>query len=145
MLTSCGTAVYTPAVSDFQKSARIAMGENEFECSVSYLSGSVSVTALSSNAKGFSFEYDGANLNCKYGSLEYRQESDNAPQLNPAVLIYNIIYYVENSENLSADLLDDGHRFSGTVSAGSFVMYQNSAGEPISIEIEEAGVYIYFE
>lgn len=141
---SCSVASYTPQIADFDEAAHIIIGESEFECRVVYRAGTVSVTANTSAAAGLSAEYDGETLRFTYGEMSYTLENEHTAAVNPAVFIYNIFYYIENAESLTADKTDSGYRFAGETALGSFVLYQNTDGTPRSIEMEAAGISVDF-
>jgi hypothetical protein len=126
LLTGCKIKDYTPEIpTKLDCFATVVSGDFSYECEICRDESSVSVTILSTYAKGMKMSFDSKSLTFSFDDMEYEIGAENFEKTNPAIVIYEVLESVENSQSDSAVKTDDGFRYEGKTSLGNFIFLQN--------------------
>ena len=146
ILSGCAQKTYTPVIqSDFSLNAVYKTGDFSYKCKIVRTKDFVSVTPLSTHAKGMTVKYDGTGVFfIKDGMVKHfkREETDSA---NPAVILYEVFSSLENVPEQKVKLKDSAFHYVGTTSVGTFTLIQNKSNSIRSIAIPDAQIEIDFE
>lgn len=126
LLSGCKVKNYTPEIpASFEQKLTVSDGDFSYDCEVCRKDGIVTVTVLSTNAKGMVMTYNGVNLNLKYNQLSYDIDAQRFEKGNPAIVIYELFDYIENTQNMNVRKIDSGFKYEGRISFGDFILLQN--------------------
>ena len=145
LLCSCASKTYTPVLEgEFQKTAEFKTGDFHYKCKIVRARGAVSVTALSSYAKGTTIKCDGKTVTFIKKNMKNEFEREMIDSTNPAVVLFEVFDYLEGQSELKPRITSDGFEYSGEISAGAFRLLQSKDSELKSISLPSADIEIVF-
>ncbi|MGN1124298.1 MAG: hypothetical protein ACI4RR_08145 [Eubacterium sp.] len=125
-LSGCKVKNYTPEIpASFEQSVTVSDGDFSYECEACRKDGIVTITVLDTNAKGMVMSYNGKSLNLRYNQLSYDIDAKRFEKSNPAIVIYELFDYIENTQDMNVRKIDSGFKYEGRISSGSFILLQN--------------------
>ncbi len=146
VLSSCSHKTYTPVLeSNYDLKAVYKTGDFSYSCRIVKKDNFVSVTPLSTNAKGMVITFDGARVTFIRGSMKKEFARDEIDSTNPAVVIYEVFSSLENAPEQEVKLKSSAFQYVGTTSVGTFTLIQNKSNSLKSISIPDAQIEIAFE
>ena len=142
LLSSCSTKVYTPELkTDFTSDASVTFGDFKYNCKVTKTADYLSVTPVDTAAAGMVIRCDGSTVTFTKGSMKREFPAEKITPLNPAVLMYEVF----NSLDTAESKVSDGELvFSGTISAGEFVLTASKSGDIKKLAVNSAKIEIVF-
>jgi len=143
LFSGCKIQNYTPELVDFNQNAAYTSGDFFCSCNITLDDNLVTVAATSTNAKGLTICYDGAEIKYTYGDMSYVLEPEKNTA-NPAVIIYDAFQALKSAENNNASKTEDGFEYKGTTSLGSFVLLQYNDNSYKSLYFTDADIKFEF-
>lgn len=145
LLNGCAAKIYTPVVNtEFELNAVYKTGDFSYNCIIVKNDSGVSITPTSTNAAGMTITYDGSEVTFNKDDMTKSISADKINNTNPAIVIYEVFNYIETTEDLSAQRIDDSFQYTGKTSLGNFILVQNKDNSLDSIEIPNADISIIF-
>lgn len=146
LLVGCRIKNYTPEIPvTFTDNVTVVSGDFSYQCEICKNETGVTVTVLSTKAQGLVMTYDGKNLNFNYDDFSYAVDGTNFEKSNPAIVIYEVFYYINTSETLKAKKIEGGYRYEGNISFGDFILTQNDDNTFKSLVFRGIDYVIEFE
>ncbi len=143
-LCSCQAKIKSPKVpSTFNQNAVVTLGDFSFECEICKDESSVSTKINNTNALGLVMTYDGNNVNFSYNDFSYDINGENFEKANVSIIIYDVINALEN-EDTQKHIIDNGVKYEGKTSFGSFVLIQNNNGTLKSLSFKDSEFRVEF-
>lgn len=144
ILAGCKMKTYNPIITDFDQRATVTAGDFSYECNIARGQGTVTVAALSTNARGAVITYNGKSAVFSYLGMDYEIESAEIDSTNPAKAIYEAFEAVcSQPENVSRT--KDGFRYDGKTALGEFTLLQNDDDSYKSLFFKDADIKIIFK
>ena len=145
MLCACSAKTYTPVIDTvFTVNAVYKTGDFSYNCRIDKTDSSICVTPTSTNAKGLLITYDGKNVSYAKDDMKKTFSADTLDKTNPAIVLYDIFSYIENTENLDVKKREDGFEYKGKIDAGEFSLVQKADNSLKSITIQSADISVVF-
>lgn len=147
MLLFCGCKVktYTPELTDFKQNASVTSGDFSYTCEICKSEGVVTIVATSTNAKGTSITYDGKIASFVYDDMKCDFDGTKLDYTNPAIAIFDVFNYLENSDEIDVSKTDGGFKYEGKTNLGDFILLQNDDYSYESLVFKDANITISFE
>jgi len=126
LFAGCQIKNYTPEIPvSFKNNVTVNSGDFSYQCEICKTEKTVTVSVLSTKAKGLKMTYDGKNLNFNYNDFSYDLDGSNFEKTNPAIVVYEVFDYINTAEAVNAKKIEGGFRYDGKVSLGDFILIQN--------------------
>lgn len=144
-LVGCSQKHFTPIINtEFQANAVYKMGDFSYSCTINKTADYVSVTPLTTNAKGMIIKSDSKNVTFKKDEMVKIIDKDKIDNTNPAVLLYSIFTYIE-SDDVDIKRVNNTFQYTGKTALGDFILVQNNDNSLVSISVPMANIFIEFE
>ena len=145
LLSGCKIKSYTPEIPlSFETNATVKSGDFSYDCKISKNDRCVTVTVLSTYAKDMVMIYDGKNLDFVYNSFSYQIDGSNFEKTNTAIVIYEVLDFINSATELNAKKIDGGYKYQGKISIGDFTLIQNDDNSLKSLSVPLAEYKIEF-
>ncbi len=144
LFCGCKIKTYTPELTDFKQNASVSLGDFSYTCEICKNNGVVSVTATSTNAKDMCISYDGKMVSFVYCDMKCEFGGKEVEYTNPAVAIFNVFDYLENSDELNVSKTENGFKYEGKTNLGDFILLQNDDNSYKSLVFKDANINIDF-
>ncbi len=142
LFSGCKIQNYTPELVDFNQNAAYTSGDFFCNCNITLDENTVTVSATSTNAKGLTICYDGAEVKYTYGDMSYVIEPEKNTA-NPAVIIYDAFQSLKSADS-NASRTEDGFEYKGSTSIGNFVLLQYDDNSYKSLYFTDADIKFEF-
>lgn len=143
LFSGCKIKNYTPELVDFNQNAAYTAGDFFCSCNITMDENTVTVSATSTNAKGLTICYDGAEVKYTYGDMSFVIAPENN-SANPAVIIYDAFQSLKSAESNGASKTEDGFEYKSSTSLGSFVLLQYDDNSYKSLYFTDADIKFEF-
>lgn len=141
-LTACSTRVYTPVIKDeFTLDAVYETGDFSYTCRIVKTQQAVSITPTSTYAKGMSICCDGRNVTFTKDEKEMPFAMETLDITNPAIVLYEVFTSLADAEAVKNG---DTYEYRGVVSAGNYLLCQNTQGDYVTLTLPAADIAITF-
>lgn len=145
VLSGCAAKIYTPVLNtEFELDAVYKTGDFSYNCKIVKNAQSVCVTPASTNAAGMTITYDGTDVTFNNNNLIKTMSASDAGNTNPVVVIYEVFSYIEATDDLDVERIDDSFQYTGKTSLGNFILVQSNDNSLDYIEIPNADIRIEF-
>lgn len=145
VISGCAKKTYTPVLeTEFKLNAVYKSGDFSYSCRIVKTENYVSITPVSTKAKGMTIKFDGKTVSFIRGKMIKEFDRDSVDSTNPAVVLYEVFTSLENTKELEAKLKKNGFNYIGTSSVGTFNLIQSKSGELKSVTIPDAKIDIAF-
>lgn len=143
LFSGCSIQNYTPELVDFNQNSAYTSGDFFCSCNITLDENIVTVTATSTNANGLTISYNGSEVKYLYGDMSYviAPEKNTA---NPAVIIYDALQSLKESEQNNVSKTEDGFEYKGNTSIGDFVLLQYDDNTYKSLYFPDADIKFEF-
>lgn len=146
LFAGCSTKTYTPVINTaFTANAVYHTGDFSYSCKIIKTQDDLTVVPTSTNAKGMSITYNGKDVTYKKEKMIKSFAAEKINKTNPAIMLYEIFSYLENTEPLNVSKTDNGFEYTGKISAGNFCLIQNTDNSFKSITVSNADIKIVFD
>ncbi len=146
LFAGCQVKDYTPIKpADFEQEVTVVSGDFSYDCKVCSKENVVTVTVLSTAAKGMVMSYNGDTLDFDYSGFEYNIDGKNFEKTNPAIAVYEVIDYIDNTPDISIKKIDGGFKYEGRVAMGNFILIQNDDNSLKSLSFRDTDYHIDFK
>ncbi|MGN0521579.1 MAG: hypothetical protein ACI4IQ_02950 [Eubacterium sp.] len=146
LFAGCQIKDYTPEMPvTFKQNVTVTSGDFSYDCEICKNESNVCVTVLSTSAKGLVMTYDGTILNFNYSDFSYDIDGRNFEKTNPAIAVYEVFDYINNTAELNAKKIDGGFKYEGSVSLGDFILIQNDDNTLKSLTFRATDYQIMFK
>lgn len=144
-LCSCSAKIYTPVINQqFDLNAVYKTGDFSYNCRIVKDDKKLSVTALSSYAKGTTISFDGKTVTYEMKDMKKDIDASVVDKTNPAIVLYEVFKSLENADTNHAVKDKNTFCYTGKTSVGDFVFIQNTDNSFNSLEIKEADISVKF-
>ncbi|MFR5875725.1 MAG: lipoprotein [Eubacterium sp.] len=145
VLSGCAAKIYTPVINtEFELNAVYHTGDFSYNCLIVKDESSLSITPTTTNAAGMSITYNGADVTFNKDGMKKTISADKINNTNPAIVLYEVFNYIETTEDLSVERVDDSFQYTGKTSLGNFILVQNKDNSFDYIEFPNADISIVF-
>lgn len=146
LFAGCQAKNYTPELPlTFEQKATVTSGDFSFDCEICKTDEKVRVTVLSTNASGMVMTCDGEKLGFVFGDYAHSVNCAQFERSNTAVVIYETVRYLTETENIEAEKTESGYRYNGKISLGDFVLTQNDDNTLGTLTVRSADYKIEFK
>lgn len=145
LLAGCEIKQNTPeAPTGFNHKAVVCSGDFSFDCEICKNEDTVKVTVLSTSASGMVMTYDGEEISFSYDDYRQTLPTSAVPKSNTAIVIYEVLGYISDSETALSTKIDGGYQYKGRISAGEFTFVLRDDNSPYKITVPTADLVIEF-
>ncbi len=145
-IAGCSAKTYTPVINTaFTVNAVYQTGDFSYNCKIIKTQNDLTVVPTSTNAKDMMITYDGKSVTYKKEKMIKSFASEKINKTNPAIVLYEVFSFLENTEKLNVSKTDNGFEYTGKISAGNFRLMQNNDNSFKSITIANADIEIIFD
>ena len=146
VLSGCTQKTYTPVIeSEFSLNAVYKTGDFSYFCKIVRSGETVSVTPLTTHAKGMTIKFDGAKVSFLKDGMKKEFKREDIDSANPAIIIYEVFSSLENAPEQKVRMKNSAFHYVGNTSVGTFTLIQNKSNTLRSISIPDAQIEIVFK
>lgn len=143
-LAGCTAKTENQTVGSFSLDASVVWNDFSYECSVVYNANDITVTARSTSADGLVLSYNGKTVSLAYEDINLTQSNKNFDPSNPAVALFDVFQFVNNSQDAQPQTIKDGYLINGETSLGAFTLETDEKFLPVSLSFTDAGLTFSF-
>ena len=145
VLAACSKGNAPVFDADLRYHAVYKTGDFSYSCTIVKENGVISITPTSTNAAGMTISCDGKTVTFQKEDLIKSYDMNTIDSTNPAVLLYEVFRYLDDTETLNVGSVGELREVSGKTSVGNFTLTLNSDDTLNTLSVPAAMISVIFE
>ena len=142
LISGCSANKYTPVINaDYELSAVYKTGDFSYSCIIEKKGETVSITPISTRAKGMIISCNGKEISFKRKNFIKSFRIEEIDKTNPALILYRVLTSLDSAQT---NLIDGEFTYTGKCELGKYILTQKKDNSFSSLSIPQADIKIEF-